>query len=216
MTDISIKLRKYFITRGGVKIVASYERKTKNIYILLSNTGTLFTKTIGLYTKAPYNHTSLALNEDLMEIYSFGRKNPINPFVAGFVRENETGIYDYYKDTTCEIYKLEIDSNIYEKIKMNIILFERYKESYNFNLIGLFGIIANRPIKRKKAYFCSQFVYSVLERNGVKLFDKPAELVTPKDFQYCKELKLIYEGRFLDYTQKLEVKGKPLMAIVVD
>ena len=150
-----------------------------------------------------------------MEIYSFGRKNPINPFVAGFVRENETGIYEYYKDTTCEIYKLEIDAKVYNKIKINIVLFERNKKNYSFNLIGLFGIIANRPIKRKKAYFCSQFVYSVLEQNGVKLFDKPAELVTPKDFQSCKELKLIYEGRFLDYTKRLEVKGNPLMAIVV-
>ncbi len=186
-----------------------YGRKTKDIYILLSNTGTLFTKTIKLYTKAPYNHTSLALNEDLRETYSFGRKNPINPFVAGFVRENETGIYGYYKDTTCAIYKLEIDADIYEKIKMNIMLFERDKESYKYNLIGLLGVMANRPVKRKRAYFCSQFVYDVLEQNGVKLFDKPAELVTPKDFQYCKELKLIYQGRLLDYAQRLEVQVYP-------
>jgi len=184
----------------------SYGRKTKNIYILLSHTGTLFTKAIKFYTKAPYNHTSLALNEDLSEIYSFGRKNPLNPFVAGFVNENETEIYGYFKDTTCAIYKLEMNADIYEKIKMSILLFERDKESYKYNLIGLLGVIANSPVKRKNAYFCSQFVYAVLEQNGVKLFDKPAELVIPKDFHYCKELKLIYQGRLLDYTQRLEVQ----------
>lgn len=129
--------------------------------------------------------------------------------MAGFVKENETGIYGHYKDTTCVIYKLEIDADIYEKIKMNIMLFERDKENYNYNLIGLLGVAANRPVKRKKAYFCSQFVYAVLEQNGIKLFDKPAELVAPKDFQFCKDLKLIYHGRILDYAQRLEIQVYP-------
>ena len=194
--------------------MSSYGKNTKDIYILLSNTGTLFTKSIRLYTKAPYNHTSLSLNEDLSEIYSFGRKNPINPFVAGFVKENETGIYNYYKETTCEIYKLKVDAAKYEKIKMRIMLFERNKESYTYNLIGLLGIIANRPVKRKKAYFCSQFVDVVLEQSGIKLFDKPAELVTPRDFQCCSELKFIYGGRLLDYTQRVDFQiEEPLIAI---
>ena len=197
--------------------MSSHRRNTKDIYILLSNTGTLFTKSIGLYTKAPFNHTSLSLNEDLSEIYSFGRKNPINPFVAGFVKENETGIYSYYKETTCEIYKLQIDAAKYAKIKMQIRLFERDKESYTYNLIGLLGIVANRPVKRKKAYFCSQFVDEVLEQSGIKLFDKPAGLVTPRDFQCCSKLKFVYGGRLLDYTQRAEVQiEEPLIAIVAD
>ena len=176
----------------------------------------MFTKTIGLYTRAPFNHTSLALNEDLSQIYSFGRKNPINPFIAGFVRENETGIYDYYKKTICEIYKLEVDADIYRKIKKSIRLFEIDKDSYNYNLIGLFGVIANRPVNRKKAYFCSQFVDAVLVQNGVELFDKPSGLVTPKDFQCCRALNMIYQGRFIDYTHRLDVEVAPLIAIVTD
>jgi len=182
----------------------SHEKKKKNLYILLSHTGTLFTQAIKLYTKAPYNHTSIALNEDLSDIFSFGRKNPANPFAAGFINENETGIYDYFKDTTCAIYKLEVDAEIYDRVKLSILLFESEKESYKYNLIGLLGVLANSPVKRKNAYFCSQFVSTVLEQNGVKLFDKPAELVIPNDFQSCKELNLIYQGRLLDYTQRLE------------
>lgn len=55
----------------------------KKGYILLTDTGTLFTKFIRLYTHQPYNHASIAFTSDLSEIYSFGRKHMRNPFVGG-------------------------------------------------------------------------------------------------------------------------------------
>lgn len=51
------------------------------IYVLLTNTGTLFSKTIRWYTKNMLNHASIAFDSDLNEVYSFGRKNPSNPFL---------------------------------------------------------------------------------------------------------------------------------------
>ena len=60
----------------------------KAIYILLTDTGTWFSRAIKLYTGAPYNHASIALDEELNELYSFGRKVYTNPFSAGFVQEH--------------------------------------------------------------------------------------------------------------------------------
>lgn len=51
----------------------------QSVFILLTNTGTLFTKVIQGYTRAPYNHASISFNRELSELYSFGRKNPNNP-----------------------------------------------------------------------------------------------------------------------------------------
>ena len=49
------------------------------IYILLTNTRSLFSTAIGLYTKQAFNHVSIAIHDDFEQIYSFGRKNPSNP-----------------------------------------------------------------------------------------------------------------------------------------
>lgn len=57
---------------------------------------------------------------------------------------------------------------------MGIIAFERKQESYKYDLSELLGVVSNRPVKKEKAYFCSQFVYAVLVQTGIELFDKPA------------------------------------------
>ncbi|MFD2679180.1 hypothetical protein [Bacillus seohaeanensis] len=41
--------------------------KEKKIYLLFTDTGTLFTKLIKLYTKKPFNHVSLSFDHQLTE-----------------------------------------------------------------------------------------------------------------------------------------------------
>lgn len=59
----------------------------KKIYLLLTDTGTLFSKLIKCYTKKPYNHASIAFDGELSTVYSFGRKKPKNPFCADLFRK---------------------------------------------------------------------------------------------------------------------------------
>src|SRR3954463_3084448 len=93
-------------------------RSKSYVYILLTDTGTLFTKSIKKYTKAPYNHASISFDAELTELYSFGRKNPNNPINGGFVKEDIfTGTYSKYPETTCVIYKLEVSERDIEKMK---------------------------------------------------------------------------------------------------
>ena len=53
----------------------------KEIYLILTYTGTIPSKMIKMYTKYTYSHVSLSLDKDLSEMYSFARRNPYN-FVA--------------------------------------------------------------------------------------------------------------------------------------
>ena len=65
----------------------------KVVYILLTNTESILSSSIRLFTNDPYNHVSLVLNEEFTEIYSFGRLKKDNPVIGGFVNEFETKIY---------------------------------------------------------------------------------------------------------------------------
>lgn len=176
----------------------------KSIYIVLSNTGTLITKMIGMYTKVPYNHVSISLDIELNEIYSFGRKRPKNPLFGGFVREyTNKGTFAYFKDTTCSVYEIKVNKNQYEEIKSNIDKFKSKKNMYYFNILGFVFVVLNIPVKFPYGYFCSHFVSQILEDSNVKLFNKKSTLVTPIDFYKLHNVNMIYEGKLCEYKNPL-------------
>lgn len=118
----------------------------RSIYILLTNTGTLFTKVIQSYTRAPYNHASIAFDKELSELYSFGRKHPSNPLNGGFVKEDiQTGTYSKYPNTTCVIYELQVTDREVEKMKRVLHIFIRSRQKYMYNLLGVIGITLKEP-----------------------------------------------------------------------
>lgn len=171
----------------------------KKGYILLTDTGTLFTKLIKLYTKKPYNHASIAFESKLSVAYSFGRKSVRNPFIGGFVIENIESSSLFAK-AECAIYSFEITDVQSEKMERYIREIEAQKELYSYNLLGLFGFIIRRPIKRKKSFFCSQFVASVLKECSIIDFDKPLSLITPNDLRQVANFQLEYQGKLNYYT----------------
>lgn len=173
----------------------------RSVFILLTNTGTLFTKMIKSYTRAPYNHASISFNEELSELYSFGRKQPGNPLNGGFVREDiKTGTFSKYPNTTCVIYELQVSEREVEKMKRVLQLFIKQRNKYLYNILGVIGIALKEPVEFSNSYFCSQFVAEILERSGIKLWDKLPALVTPDDFRQSDRLHLIYEGKLSDYN----------------
>ncbi|MRH43457.1 hypothetical protein GH741_12290 [Aquibacillus halophilus] len=170
------------------------------VYIMLSDTGTMFTNVIKKYTKAPYNHASLSFDPELKEMYSFGRKNPKNPLYGGFVKEDIfTGTYSRYKGTTCVIYKLEVTEREIVKMKRVLDVFIRNGDKFLYNLLGVIGVSLKEPVEFSNSYFCSQFVAEVLNRSGIKLWDKLPALVTPEDFRKSDRLHLTYEGKLFEF-----------------
>ncbi len=170
------------------------------VYILLTNTGTLFTRALGLCTGAPYNHSSLAFDGDLSEVYSFGRLKPRNPFFGGFVREDRRkGLYALKRETKCAVFELSVSAAELARLRQAVTEFDAERGKYTYSLLGLLGVAMRRPINRRYSYFCSQFIATVLERAGVHLFDKPPGLVTPEDFQKHPDLTLVYEAKLSEY-----------------
>lgn len=177
----------------------------QSVFILLTNTGTLFTRVIQTYTKAPYNHASISFDRNLHELYSFGRKHPNNPLNGGFVREDiQTGTYSKYPNTTCVIYELRVSSREVEKMKRVLHIFVRSQQKFLYNLLGVIGVAIKEPVEFSNSYFCSQFVAEILQRSGIRLWNKLPALVTPDDLRRSERLHLVYEGKLSEYRPEME------------
>lgn len=177
-------------------------------YILLTDTGSLLTKLIKLYTKKPYNHASIAFDSNLTDVFSFGRKSVRNPFVGGFVKEDMDSAL--FTKADCAIYSFEATDVQIEMMKLYIQNIEEQKEQYRYNFLGLFSFIINKPIERKKAFFCSQFVASVLDEGNIIDFEKPLSLIAPNDLQEITKLQMVFQGKLKDYTNKYDGKTAQL------
>lgn len=179
--------------------------KTKCVYILISKTQTLPSNVIKMWTKEPYAHTSLALDIELREMYSFARKKLRNPFYCGFISEDITkGVFGRDVNTTCRVTRLWVTPNQYKKIISNLEKFKKEKDHLKYNYLGIFGVVFNKAVERRYNYFCSQFVYYILDKSGVKMFGKKPGLTRPEDFRTWDELELIYEGKLNEYRDFLK------------
>jgi hypothetical protein len=78
-------------------------------------------------------------------------------------------------------------------------IFNKNKKAYSYNYLGLIGAAFNIPIRSKQRYFCSQFVAYVLERSGIRIFNKNYALVKPRDIRVNPYLVSIYEGILSEY-----------------
>ncbi|PYF06666.1 C40 family peptidase [Ureibacillus chungkukjangi] len=171
----------------------------KKVYLLLTDTGTMFTRMVKLYTKKPYNHASIVFDENFNEVYSFGRKRPRNPFIGGFV--NEDVRQGLFKNARCAIYSFDVSEIQINRMKSFIYKIEMEKHLYRYNLIGLITFIINKPYQRKHAFFCSEFVAQVLNEGGISQIHKPISLVSPNDLRNMKNLRLEFEGQLADLLE---------------
>ena len=172
----------------------------KNIYIMISQTNTGCSRILKFFTRAPYNHASIALDENLNSLYSFARQNLYIPMIAGFVKEDiNSGIYKIHGNTVCEIYRLKITEEQFETLEKSINEFKENESEYRYNFAGLFAILFNIPYHRPRHYVCSQFVAYVLQKSNVLEFDKHFTLMRPYDFKSIPGVDLIYSGKLCDY-----------------
>lgn len=173
--------------------------RERTIYFIFTDTGTYLSRMINLYTNQPLNHVSIGFDHELKEVYSFGRVNPKNPFSGGFVREDIRG--EFLKHSKSAIYALNVTENEYLKIRHHIKDFESQASNYKYNFIGLLGVALKIEIHRKNAFFCSQFVATVMQGTDSFKLSKPTNFVTPSDIRENTELQLIYQGRLGDYPK---------------
>ena len=170
----------------------------KKIYLVLTHTGTTLSGIVKFYTKKKYTHISIGLDSKLKELYSFGRLNPYNAFIGGFVHEElNKGTFARFKNTRGAVYSLKVTDEQYKTIVNTIEYVKENKEKYKFNIIGLFFVSINKKYKKENSFYCAEFVKHVLETS----FNKKLlpEIIKPMDFLELENIELIYEGIFSKY-----------------
>ena len=173
----------------------------KKIYIVLTHTGTNLSKIIKNWTKDEFSHVSIALDEDLDQMYSFGRLHPYNPVWAGLVHEKQNeGTFKRFKKTKAAIYSIEVDDEQYVIIRNTVYNMYKNRKKYKFNIIGLLAIGFNKSIKRKNWFYCAEFVKYVLDTAGVEL-GLPDKMIRPENFKHIENKELEYYGLFRKYKK---------------
>lgn len=172
----------------------------KNIYIVLSQTGTLFSKAIRLYTKDPYNHSSLSFDSSLKVMYSFGRRKRFNMLDSGFIEENfYQGLFPYFPNANCCILEIPVTEAEFEAMYSKVKFFCRNPYLYRYNLVGVLGYMAGVTIIRQEHYFCSQFISYVLQETD--FWRLQPEFTRPMDFFSIPNKRLIFEGGIKEFIE---------------
>lgn len=171
----------------------------KKIFIVLTHTGTLLSRMIKTFTKDEFSHSSIALDVDLKEMYSFGRLNPYNPFMGGFVHEYiDKGTFKRFYKTRTKVYALEVTDEQYENMKKNIQEIQMQKENYTFNVWGLFAAGIHKKIGKEHSFYCAEFVKYIMEQSGIQT--GLPDIVKPEDFKTMQGLQEIYGGILKKYA----------------
>ncbi len=174
----------------------------KKLYILLSATGTKFSRFLRFASKRYYTHVSISLDKEFTELYSFGRRNLLLPFIAGFVKENPSGGVFAKYPTECIVYELVVSKEEYDEVVIGLEKFKNEYSRYRYNFLGLPLIVFNIPLQRKNHYVCSQFVAYLLSESGVVEFKKHSSLVRPDDFTKIDKCTQIFKGSLIKYLLK--------------
>ena len=173
----------------------------QKIYIILTHTGTLLSRIIRKWTKDEFTHVSIALDDGLNQMYSFGRLNPYNPFWGGFVQERiHTGTFKRFKKTEAFIYFLDITQEQYILIKNEIKRIEEHKTEYCFNILGLLAVGFHKKIQAKHSFYCAEFVKYILEIAEIKT--NLPQIVRPEDFKHIEGYTVIYRGKLKKYNKE--------------
>jgi hypothetical protein len=158
-----------------------------HIYIVISNTGSVASEIISVFTQRQYNHASLSFDRELRTIISYNGGERVYPpglnheMIAFFNKKSGASILIYSLD--CSRYQKKL---ILDKVE------EINREGSAYNLMGLVLKYSHKP----NIMFCSQFVYKMLCLAGLSYFSKADGNVRPTDLielDYYKKLRFVRE-----------------------
>lgn len=171
----------------------------KNIYIILTQSGTILSKVIKFATAEDYNHASLCLDDKFEKLYSFGRLRPYNPLIGGFLIENAfTHVFGRFKYVPCMVIKKEVTDEQYDTICKTIKHFINHPTDYKFDIPNLFFAKTEITFPHENKFFCSAFVGHVLQTAGIEI---PNTLVKMRPYQFTElnGANIIYTGELKEW-----------------
>lgn len=182
-----------------------YEVIMARIFIILSSTNTTLARAIRKCAGTEFSHTSLALDNNFEEMFSFSRRKTNNPLIGRMKKESfDTGIFAKSKDCLCQVYTAKVTDDQMKILKNKVNYFLNSKKEFKFNNLGLFACWFKIKFPRKYKRVCSQFVSECLtEACPEIILPKHYWIMQPEDFKYVKNIDLIYRGNLKNIPRGL-------------
>lgn len=173
------------------------------LYLVLTRTGTMFSKLIGFVTGKSYTHASIASDELLTSMYSFCRDRKDMPLPAGFNREDlSTEVFGACRTIPGEVYRLPVTKEQLERYYDIIRHFTVNRSFYSYDVGALLPMALHIPHKLRNRFVCSVWVGFVLGKSGIDHnIKKQPSLIEPEDFRSIAGAELIYRGDLKKYRQ---------------
>ena len=173
------------------------------VYIVVSQTGTVFSRIIKAISKKEYNHASISFCEDISLMYSFGRLNAYNPFIGGFVKESASfGTFKRFKNTKILLLQIPVKKEQFLNMQNTVEKMFTNRKNYTYNYLGVFLGAVKKVHKKENGFYCSEFVKHVLEKGNVNGTENLQDIIHPMNFLGLNDGKIIYSGKLKDYTKK--------------
>lgn len=178
------------------------------LYIVLTRTGTVPSRIIGLVTGKPYTHVSIASDILLTDMYSFCRDKKDMPLPANFNREDiNSEVFGACKTIPSEVYRIPATQTQIGQYREIIRHFILNRESYTYDIAALLPMALHIPYRFKNKFVCSVWVGFVLGKSGIDHnIKKHPSLVEPEDFRSITDAELIYRGDLKHYRSFISEK----------
>lgn len=145
----------------------------RQISVLLTTYSDLFSTMVYYVGGQSYTHSSIALEDDPDQYYSFNYR--------GFAIETtEKHRRKGVKKSIC--FHIQVPDEAYRKIEERIHRFQSRREEYRYTRLGVVCCALHLPFRWKRHYFCSQFVAELLKGSGAVPLRKRPNYYLPNRF----------------------------------
>ncbi len=170
----------------------------RHIYVVFSSTPYTLGKAIRVLTRECYNHVSIALDQDLTQMYGFARRYYRTPLYGGFVAESPSRYHPGERAANVRICRLEVTQAQYEQLQQRFLQMYQQREQYLYNHLSALGSLFRRPVRLRDAYTCVEFCVQILASLGLN--------VNPRRFYSVGDLERLLQP-YEVYTGPIPLKG---------
>ena len=165
----------------------------------------MLSRVVHIYTKQEFCHSSLSLDKDLNEMYSFARFKYHTPLVAGFTKENITTLSLGKEDgVNVKIFRIPVTDQQYKKLERVINNFKNNSGKYMYNLFGLLFFKTPIEFNIRDTYICTEFVSKCIASLGIKKKKLNKNRITPEAMIEALKEYEYYDGDLREYSKRLQ------------
>lgn len=168
--------------------------EAKYLYILFSSTPYRMGRMIRFITGEPYNHVSIALEEELTSLYAFARRYYRTPFYGGFVVESPSRFHHRSRTAEVSLCRIPVTAEQWQALRARLSSMEGSAHRYLYNHLSAIAAPLHRKIAVRDAYTCAEFAVSVLSSIGLA-YD-PRRFYTIGDIAAGLKDYHLYAGQF--------------------